>query len=64
MELEKGEIALIDRDVMKAIRENSVLSEKIEDSQEQELTLGQKILVCKSLFKKKTPEKIPRSLVV
>lgn len=43
MELEKGEIALIDRDVMKAIRENSVLSEKIEDSQEQELTLGQKM---------------------
>ncbi len=43
MELEKGEIALIDRDVMQAIRENAVLSEKIEDSQEQALTLGQRM---------------------
>lgn len=43
MELEKGEIALLDRDVLKAIRENSVLTEKIEDGAEQEPTLGERM---------------------
>ncbi|RIW14547.1 DUF1003 domain-containing protein [Algoriphagus lacus] len=43
MELERGELALLDREVMKAIRENSVLSEKIEESTETELTLGERM---------------------
>lgn len=40
---EKGEIALIDADVMEAIKNNSILSENIQDEIETELTLGQRI---------------------
>ncbi|MFN3996254.1 DUF1003 domain-containing protein [Algoriphagus sp.] len=43
MEQERGELALLDQDVMKAIRENSVLSEKIEDGIEAKLTLGERM---------------------
>jgi uncharacterized membrane protein len=41
--LEKGELAVVDRDVMDAIKNNSVLSENIEDDIEGKLTLGQKL---------------------
>jgi uncharacterized membrane protein len=40
---EKGEVALIDRDVMEAIKNNSILSENIQDEIEADLTFGQKI---------------------
>lgn len=40
---EKGELALIDRDVMDAIKNNSILSENIQDENETELTYGEKI---------------------
>jgi len=40
---EKGELAVIDRDVMNAIKNNSILSENIEDDIEGKLTLGQKL---------------------
>jgi uncharacterized membrane protein len=40
---EKGELAIIDRDVMDAIKNNAILSENIQDEIEAELTLGQKI---------------------
>ena len=40
---EKGELAHIDEDVMNAIKNNSILSENIQDDKETELTLGQKI---------------------
>jgi len=40
---EKGELALIDRDVMEAIKNNAILSENIQDEMEAELTIGQKI---------------------
>jgi uncharacterized membrane protein len=40
---EKGELDVIDRDVMDAIKNNSVLSENIEDEIEGKLTLGQKL---------------------
>lgn len=40
---EKGEIAVIDRDVMEAIKNNSILSENIQDEIEAELTFGQRI---------------------
>jgi uncharacterized membrane protein len=40
---EKGEIALIDRDVMEAIKNNSILSESIQDEIEADLTFGQKL---------------------
>lgn len=40
---EKGELAIIDRDVMDAIKNNSILSENIQDEIDAELTLGQKI---------------------
>lgn len=40
---EKGELAILDRDVMDAIKNNSVLSENIQDEKEAELTVGQKI---------------------
>lgn len=43
MEMERGELALLDRDVIKAIRENSVLSEKIEEGTEAELTFGDRM---------------------
>jgi len=40
---EKGELDVIDRDVMDAIKNNSVLSENIEDELEGQLTIGQKL---------------------
>ncbi|MFN3756859.1 MAG: DUF1003 domain-containing protein [Flavobacterium sp.] len=38
---EKGEIAVIDSDVMEAIKNNSILSENIQDEIEADLTFGQ-----------------------
>jgi len=38
---EKGEIAVIDKDVMYAIKNNSILSENIHDDKEADLTFGQ-----------------------
>lgn len=43
VEQEKGELAKIDMDVIKAIRENSILSENIQDEIEAKLTVGQKL---------------------
>ncbi len=40
---EKGELAIIDQDVMDAIKNNSILSENIQDDIDAELTFGQKI---------------------
>lgn len=40
---EKGELAVIDQDVMNAIKNNSILSENIQDEIETTLTLGQEI---------------------
>src|SRR5690606_36995895 len=40
---EKGEIASIDREVMEAIKNNSILSENIHDETEAELTFGQRL---------------------
>lgn len=40
---EKGELDAIDRDVMDALKNNSVLSENIEDEIEGKLTIGQKL---------------------
>jgi uncharacterized membrane protein len=40
---EKGEIAAIDKDVMEAIKNNSILSENIQDEIEAELTFGQRL---------------------
>jgi len=40
---EKGELAIIDKDVMDAIKNNAILSENIQDEMEGELTFGQKI---------------------
>lgn len=40
---EKGELAIIERDVMNAIKNNSILSENIQDEIESELTFGQRI---------------------
>lgn len=40
---EKGEIAVIDKDVLNAIKNNSILSENIQDEVEAESTFGQKI---------------------
>lgn len=40
---EKGELALIDRDVMNAIKNNSILSENIQDENDTELSYGEKI---------------------
>lgn len=40
---EKGEIDAIDQDVMEAIRDNSILSENIQDEIESKLTIGQKL---------------------
>lgn len=40
---EKGELAVIDRDVMEAIKNNSILSENIQDEIEGQLTIGQKL---------------------
>ena len=43
MEEEKGELEKIDAGVMAAIRDNSILSEKIQDEHEPELTLGERM---------------------
>ncbi len=40
---EKGELATLDRDVMEAINNNSILSENIQDEKEADLTLGERI---------------------
>lgn len=40
---EKGELALIDRNVMDAIKNNSILSENIQDEIEADLTFGQRL---------------------
>ena len=40
---EKGEMAILDKDVMDAIKNNSILSENIQDDINTELTFGQKI---------------------
>jgi uncharacterized membrane protein len=40
---ERGELAVVDRDVMDAIKNNSILTENIEDKIEGKLTLGQKL---------------------
>lgn len=40
---EKGELASIDKDVMEVIKNNSILSENIQDEIDTALTLGQKI---------------------
>lgn len=40
---EKGELAAIDKDVLEAIKNNSILSENIQDEIEAELTVGQRI---------------------
>ena len=43
IEEERGDLAIIDRDVMDAIKNNSILSENIQDEMEGELTLGQRL---------------------
>jgi uncharacterized membrane protein len=43
VEQERGELALIDRDVMQAIKNNSILSENIEPEIGSKLTTGQKL---------------------
>lgn len=43
VEQEKGELASLDQDVMQAIRNNSILSENIQDEIESRLTTGQKV---------------------
>jgi uncharacterized membrane protein len=43
VEQERGELARIDEDVMRAIRENSILSENIEPIMESALTRGQRV---------------------
>lgn len=43
VETEKGELAQIDQDVMKAIQNNAILSENIQDDLEEQLTLGQRL---------------------
>ena len=40
---EKGELAVIDEDVMNAVRKNSFLSDNIEEAVESNLTIGQKL---------------------
>jgi len=40
---EKGEVAVIERDVIEAIKNNSILSENIQNEIEADLTFGQKI---------------------
>jgi len=40
---EKGELAIIDRDVIDAFKNNSILSENVQDEIEASLTLGQKL---------------------
>lgn len=43
IEQERGELDSIDRDVMSALNNNAVLSENIEDSIDENLTIGQKM---------------------
>ncbi|WP_413511243.1 DUF1003 domain-containing protein [Myroides odoratus] len=43
MRQEKGELAVLDKDVLEAIQNNSILSENIQDDNETQLTLGQRI---------------------
>lgn len=43
VEQEKGELAKIDEDVMSAIRDNSILSEKIQEDEDPELTFGERM---------------------
>lgn len=43
IEQEKGEIAVIDNDVLEAMRNNSILSEKIQENSTITTTIGQKI---------------------
>ncbi|MFC5193609.1 DUF1003 domain-containing protein [Algoriphagus aquatilis] len=43
IEEEKGELARIDQQVMVAIRDNSILSEKIQDDTDPELTFGERM---------------------
>ena len=40
---EKGEFAIIDQDVMNAIKNNAILSENLSEEKETDLTLGQKM---------------------
>jgi uncharacterized membrane protein len=40
---EKGELAVIDKDVMEAIKNNAILSENIQDDIEKDLTFGQRV---------------------
>ncbi|VEH19519.1 Predicted membrane protein [Chryseobacterium nakagawai] len=42
---EKGELAIIDLDVMDAIKNNSILSENIQAEIESELTIGEKLQI-------------------
>lgn len=41
--IERGELAGIDQDVMDAIKNNSILSENIQDESDDELTIGQRL---------------------
>ncbi len=43
VEQERGELAVLDLDVMKAINENAILSENIQDEIDTQLTTGQKV---------------------
>lgn len=47
---EKGELAIIDLDVMDAIKNNSILSENIKDEMDGELTFGEKFADQVALF--------------
>jgi len=40
---EHGELAQVDRDVIKAIQDNAILSENIQDEIENQLTIGQRL---------------------
>lgn len=40
---ERGELAMLDREVMKAIQDNSIVSENIQEEIEGDLTLGQRV---------------------
>ena len=40
---EKGELAIIDQDVMNAIKNNAILSENLSEEKETDLTMGQKM---------------------
>lgn len=43
IEQERGELATLDEDVMEAIRDNSIMSENIQNEIESELTVGEKM---------------------